>query len=131
MSKKIKAEEYMNWDKTITNETTPLEAFGELKRQMGSWPYTRCDLSGGIGQTTTFLIRDTKLYEIIETALKALEIIKEKRVNVDVFLIRVKKDTDYKEYKRLCCLYKIMTFSEKELTQEEYDLLKEVLLWVF
>lgn len=60
--------------------------------------------------------------------LKALEIIKEKQVNVDNFLRHIKKETDYKEYKRLCGLYKIMVFSDKDLTQEEYDLLKEVLL---
>ena len=59
--------------------------------------------------------------------LKALEIIKEKRVNVDIFLNRIKRDTDYKEYKRLCGLYKITIFSGKELTQQEYELLKEVL----
>ena len=65
----------------------------------------------------------------IEKELKALEIIKKKKVNVDNFLNHIEKDTDYKEYKRLCGLYKIMVFSDKELTQEEYELLKEVLLW--
>lgn len=58
---------------------------------------------------------------------RALEIIKEKRVNVDNFLNHIKKDTDYKEYQRLCGLYKITVFSGKKLTQEEYDLLREVL----
>lgn len=51
--------------------------------------------------------------------LKALEIIKEKQVNVGDF-IRCKSIEDYNDY---CC------YNEKEqLTQEEYDLLKEVLL---
>lgn len=59
---------------------------------------------------------------------RAFDIIKEKRVNVDNFLNHIKKDTDYKEYKRLCGLYKIMVFSDKALTEEEYESVKEVLL---
>lgn len=65
--------------------------------------------------------------EIIEKELEALKIVKEKRVNVDNFLNHIEKDTDYKEYIRLYGLYKITVFSDKVLTREEYDLLKEVL----
>ena len=51
--------------------------------------------------------------------LDALEIIKEKQVNVGDF-IRCKSIEDYNDY---CC------YNEKEqLTREEYDLLKKVLL---
>ena len=61
---------------------------------------------------------DDELLAIIEPALKALEIIKEKNVNVGDFK-RCKSSEDYNAY---CC------YSEKEqLTEEEYDLLKEVL----
>lgn len=65
---------------------------------------------------------------IIRRELKALEIIKEKKVNVDIFLDRITRDTDYKEYKRLVGLYKITIFSNKDLTKEEFELLKEELL---
>ena len=50
---------------------------------------------------------------------KALEIIKEKKVNVGDF-VRCKSVEDYNEY---CCYGK-----EETLTQKEYDLLIEVLL---
>lgn len=53
--------------------------------------------------------------------IKALEIIKNKRVNVDFFL-------DCKsliEYNNSCLLFALDSFC---LTQEEYNLLKEVLL---
>lgn len=54
-----------------------------------------------------------------ENKLKALEIIKNKKVNVGDF-VRCKTIEDYNDY--LC-------YGEKEkLTQEEFDLLKEVLL---
>ena len=65
---------------------------------------------------------------IVKKALETLNIIKEKRVNVDNFLRHIEKDTDYKEYVRLCGLYKIMVFSDIKLTQGEYNLLKEVLI---
>ena len=58
MSKKIKAKEYMNWDKTITNDLTPLEAVISLR--------TRLEEKG---------IKDQFLEELIaiETELKRLE----------------------------------------------------------
>ena len=60
----------------------------------------------------------SKCREIIKTALKALEIIKEKRVNVGDF-VRCRNVKDYNEY---CC------YNEKEkLTKEEFELLKEIL----
>ena len=58
--------------------------------------------------------------EFFDKELKALEIIKEKKVNVGDF-VRCKSIEDYNEY---CCYGK-----EETLTQEEYDLLKEVLEW--
>lgn len=78
------------------------------------------------GINELILIDESKVLNLVK-AVRALEIIKEKRVNVDNFLNHIKKDTDYKEYQRLCGLYKIMVFSDKELTKEEYDLLKEIL----
>ena len=72
----------------------------------------------------------------IETALKALEIIKEKKVNVDYFFYScVKGNWSYEDYLdevnnidnlEFCGHY---CFPKKQpiLTQEEYELLKEVL----
>ena len=54
-------------------------------------------------------------FYIIEKELKALEIIKEKKVNIKLLLI----DKD-------CELYN-MNYGYEDLTQEEYDLLKEAI----
>ena len=59
-----------------------------------------------------------KRLDIIETALKALEIIKEKEVNVFIFLHSGDLET-----------YNDVVEDNRKLTQEEYNLLKEVLLW--
>ena len=56
------------------------------------------------------------LLEIVEKALKALEIIKEKEVNVFIFLHSGDLET-----------YNDMVEDNRKLTQEEYDLLKEAL----
>ena len=56
-------------------------------------------------------------YDTIEKSLKALEIIKEKKVNVFIFLHSGDLET-----------YNDMVEDNRKLTQEEYDLLKEVLL---
>ena len=74
-------------------------------------------------------------FEIIEKALKALEIIKEKRVNVEEF---IEMFEDWKEitYEKWIIYYEENgyyiqgneDFDYNRLTQEEYDLLKEVLL---
>ena len=55
-------------------------------------------------------------YKTIEKELKALEIIKNKNVNVRYLL-----ECRFEDYNNLVEV-------EEELTQEEYDLLKEVLL---
>jgi hypothetical protein len=68
--------------------------------------------------------------------LKALEIIKEKRVNVYQMLCIFKEGLTYEDYEKLWNIdieryYKHNTdllYSHFKLTQEEYDLLKEVLL---
>ena len=61
--------------------------------------------------------------------LEALEIIKEKKVNVGLFLTGY-KELDYQKYKKHFELgfQIIKQVSEKPLTAEEFDLLKEVLL---
>ena len=60
-------------------------------------------------------------WDIIEKSLKALEIIKEKRVDVTFFDTYIKWNWEKYQNRKLKC-------SEKELIKEEYDLLKEVLL---
>ena len=67
-----------------------------LKRSFDSWEYL-------------------KDYETIEKELKALEIIKNKEVDIKAF----NDLTNLGDYNYYC---------EPELTQEEYDLLKEILL---
>lgn len=100
MGKKIKAKEYMNWGKTI-NDPAPLKALSVLVDRLAIKEY---DKKGNLvyWQSTT-----DKEYNIIEKSLKALEVIKE-----NVFL-----DEDGN----------IMP-KNKGKTQEEADLLKEVLL---
>ena len=56
-------------------------------------------------------------YQVIQKELKAFEIIKEKEVNVFIFLHSGDLET-----------YNDMVEDNRKLTQEEYDLLKEVLL---
>ena len=70
------------------------------------------------GMTTIF---DDDL-ETIEKELKALEIIKEKKMNVELLLLELTMYKDYEEYKD------IAYFNNRSLTRKEYDLLKEVLL---
>lgn len=64
-----------------------------------------------------------KCADTIEKELKALEIIKEK--NVDVIYLHYECNCleDYNEYNQTCELDK-----DEYLTQEEYNLLKEVVL---
>ena len=67
-------------------------------------------------------------YRIIEKSLKALEIIKNKKVNVRAFLKSCSYkdiDTQLKVYNAQCCDWQEM--ESKELTQKEYELLKEML----
>jgi hypothetical protein len=56
-------------------------------------------------------------YNIVADELKALDIIKKKRVNLEY----LKCCKTYDQYKTVCSYW-------NEITQEEYDLLKEVLL---
>ncbi|MBR1984467.1 MAG: hypothetical protein IKA31_01885 [Clostridia bacterium] len=101
-----------------------LEALEELKFQVGNITYHTHDL-----QITTFKVRDSGLFELIEKELKALEIIKEK--NVDIVGVKKLSLEDYNKGVELGDKYKPKEMKEcpyKKLTQDEYDLLKEVLL---
>ncbi len=68
-------------------------------------------------------------YDFVVNALKSLDIIKEKKVNVGLFLTGY-KELDYHNYKEHLefGFQIIQQVSEKPLTEEEYDLLKEELL---
>ena len=67
---------------------------------------------------------------------RALEIIKENKVNVPSLITLFKSQTSYEDYEQLWdndIRWQLtknwdIQFSRKKLTQEEYDLLKEVLL---
>ena len=67
-------------------------------------------------------------FEIIEKELKALEIIKEKNVNVNMFISICNFRDGLEKYNELI-LQEDMTGKKGKnlLTQEEYDLLKEIL----
>ena len=65
---------------------------------------------------------EEELFETIEKQLKALEIIKNKQVAVDEFIMCIKKaDNSLEEYNAFA--------GSNALTKEEYELLKEVMLW--
>lgn len=89
----------------MDKELTPLEALNTI--------YNLEDLQGG---------RDEfwKAYRIIEKSVKALEIIKEK----GNFLW-----LQYDEYDNKYYIYDNESYQHNEITKEEYDILKEVLLY--
>ena len=63
----------------------------------------------------------TNEYKIIEKELKALEIIKEKRVDIEFLFEEWEEQSEY-------ALENYNMNHEIELTKEEFDLLKEILL---
>jgi len=96
--------------KMMKTEMTPLEALENLRMLFMGSPI---DLSHHLN--------------IIETALKVLEIIKNKRVNIEDFLDYIEHDNpSYEEY-AYEWFGEYEYFPENQLTEEEYDLLKEVL----
>ena len=100
----------------MTKELTPLEALWRLYK----YP------SLADKNVVAYLLEQDNLvtyHSIVEKALKALEIIKEKRVDVWAFIVSIYALT-YKQYLKTnkCNQFAI---SEKNLTQEEFDLLKE------
>ena len=69
-------------------------------------------------------IKTEKALTLVEKSLKALEIIKEKEVDVALLKLsdNIERYNELIKHSHLTILY-------YELTQEEYDLLEEVLLW--
>lgn len=128
MKKKIKTEEYSKWDKNLAKEPTPLEALEILKEANTIY----CDCASNLFARYRFEIETIetalKRLEIIDklnekhcedtqNKLKALEIIKEK--NVDI--VELKRSIDLQQYNS-------NHFStSKDLLGEQFDLLKEVL----
>lgn len=64
---------------------------------------------------------NTKQFETIEKELKALEIIKEKEINIHALLLHLKRFDSPDGYNTL-------VGDKYKITQEEWNLLKEVLL---
>lgn len=72
------------------------------------------------GEYKTYIsLYQTPEYQVIRKELKALEIIKNK--NFDLFYLQDSKDLE--QYNDCCDIHRNLCY----LTQEEYDLLKEVL----
>lgn len=75
----------------------------------------------------TFMDKDSEDIKTVRTTLKALEIIKKHRLDIDWFLQFVKQDINYKYYV-YCVEQSDNEFAKRFLlTKEEYELLKEVL----
>lgn len=94
-----------------------LETLKEIKKQIGNIHYF--DFNNDYPIETTIKLRDSDLFIIIERSLKALNIIRDKRVDVGAFQY-LKTLKEYNEY--------IDMVGGKYLLEEEYDLLKEALL---
>ena len=94
---------------------TGLEALEEIKKQIGNIHYI--DFRNDIPQQTIYELREMPLFDTIKKELKALEVIKKK--NVCVMWLK----TDLSSYNSTCALYGL-----PRLTEEEYDLLKEVIM---
>ena len=111
----------------MSKELTPLQALNDLIDYLELEHYTLSEDEGVVERK-----------QIIETALQALEIIKEKRVNVANFIYWLKREPRiYIDYLRDCYQegwylhYKDNNDDRckfYELIQAEFDLLKEVLL---
>ena len=86
-----------------------------MSKELEAWKRVRESAENADGDAAVYEIGDC---DIVEKELKALEIIKEKEVNV----------YDFKEYESKYEYNKHTKEEFQELTQEEYDLLKEVLL---
>lgn len=88
----------------MSNASKGLEAFYNIKDEMLEW---------------------TEGYEedldIVEKELKALEIIRNKEINIHALLLHLKR-FDFPDG------YNALVGEKYRITQEEYDLLKEVLL---
>lgn len=135
MKKKIKAEEYMNWDKNLAKELSPLEALKRIRKNLTRYsdsddePYLfqqdKLDLDiiekalkEVSGEDKAFLRHvktgklhplTTKYYQSLLEKQKALEIIKN-------------------HFELIEKMYDTKLIIKIPLTQEECDLLKEVLL---
>ena len=72
------------------------------------------------GTQNLTMYEQNECLKTIEKELKALEIIKNKRVNVNLLLAKIESPSP--------AFYNMVVGLKYKLTQEEYDLLKEVLL---
>ena len=118
----------------MSKELTPLEAVKCLKEQfeicgIKNNPYLKIIETAlkDYEMEHTLRIRLENInYELVEEKqenekkLKALEIIKEKRVDITFFDTYIKWNWEKYQNRKLKC-------SEKELTKEEFDFLKEIM----
>ena len=86
----------------MNKELTPLQALEKLTKIHDHDEFNEC-------------------YNIIETTIKALEIIKRREINIHALLLGLKRfDAPY--------FYNMLVADKYQMTQEEYDILKGVLL---
>lgn len=93
--------------------------------------YKTQDIKMSDGLETLYLYRNdffSNDFSIIEQELKALEIIREKNVQVDTLLYMIQISTKPREDYNINAEFWLGDREIKQLTQEEYELLKEVLL---
>lgn len=123
-------------------ELNGLEALEELKFQVGNITYHTRDL-----QITSFKVKDSGLFEIIEKELKDGENYKviyrlehEKNQQLSQANLKMSKALEIiKKYPMFSLhddlpqgtyrIYDCELYSHYDLTKEEYDLLKEILQW--
>lgn len=105
----------------MSKELKPLDVFREIVKS-----YTKL-FNRAINHPIDTIVKWEGVEEI-EKSLKALEIIKNKKVNVCMLFWYFKYKPTYKKYTEA---FKELTdeyLGEEMLTEEEYNLLKEVLL---
>lgn len=96
------------------------QALEELKWQVGNIHFFQRN-EYGLPIQTPLLLTESGLFETIEKELKAFEIIKSKEINIHALILHLNRFDSPSGYNALV--------GEKyKLTEQEYDLLKEVLL---
>lgn len=128
MKKKIKAEEYSIWDKNIAKELTPLEHLGFIRNYEIDDEHRTLNMNYATKQSLDIIELALKDYE----ELKKLKLFPYPKVNDEEYrrsvIKRLQAFEIIKEYFVLTSEYgKVSLEPKKEIPDEQYDLLEEVL----